>query len=268
MPSQEDEMTDEVTQDQVTDTTAQAESPAIADQNAEPAPADKDQPKVDHDKIQRRIDKLTREKYQSRGEVEALRKEIESLRSQQTQRQETKATGAPRLEDFSNLDDYVAAKAEHVADQKLAKAFEERDSKQRESSQQNTEAQRAAAWEKSMIAAAKEIPDIAEVIESADAPLTRAMAEAIMESEMGPRVAYYLAQNPEEAERLAGLNPVSVARAIGRIEAKLESEAATKKSSAPKPAEPVSSRGAATKDPGKMSDSEYAKWRKAGRRAA
>ena len=260
-------MTDEVAQ--VAEIPAsQEESTAIADQNAEPAPAEAKEPAVD--KVQKRIDKLTREKYQLRGELEALRRDREESRKPAPVPQErTTQAGEPRLEQFDNLEDYVSAKAEWVADSKLNKAFSEREQKQTQQSEEKRQRSLAEGWQKRLDAARSTLEDLDDVIESADVPLTQAMAESIMESDQGPAVAYYLARNPAEAEKLAGMTPSAVARAIGRIEAKLESEASNKqKSSAPKPADPVGSRAAASKDPGRMSDEEYAKWRKAGRRAA
>ena len=259
--------------DQVAEVPAsQEESPVIADQTADTAPADEqDKPKVDHDKIQRRIDKLTRDRYQAKAEAEMTRREAEALRRQLEelrQPRQTQQQGEPKIEDFQNLDEYVAAKAEYVADRKLAAAFEQREAKQRETETAKSQQAQAEQWSKRMASAAEKTPDLYEVIESASAPLTRAMADAIMDSDLGPQVAYYLAQNPEEAERLSGLSASSVARAIGRIEAKLESESLKTKSAAPKPVDPVGSRAAAAKDPGRMSDEEYAKWRKSGRRAA
>lgn len=251
--------------DQVAEVPAsQEESPAIADQTAEPAPADEqDKPKVDHDKIQRRIDKLTREKYQAKAEAEAVRREVEALRRQVEEtrpRQIQQAQGEPKIEDFQNLDEYVAAKAEYVADRKLAAAFEQREAKQRETDTAKSQQAQADQWSKRMASAAEKTPDLYEVIESASAPLTRAMADAIMDSDIGPQVAYYLAQNPEEAERLAGLSPSSVARAIGRIEAKLESDAVKPKSAAPKPVDPVGSRSSASGMPDPMNTKAYIDW--------
>jgi hypothetical protein len=55
---------------------------------------------------------------------------------------------------------------------------------------------------------------------------TDAMREAIISSEDGPAVAYHLASNPDEARRIAALDPVSQIRALGRLEAKLSTPAA------------------------------------------
>ena len=56
------------------------------------------------------------------------------------------------------------------------------------------------------------------------------MADAIRTSEVGAAVAYHLASNPEEARRIAGLNPLAAIREIGRLEARFDT-----KSSGPPP---------------------------------
>lgn len=253
-------MTEEVAQ--VTETPAtQVEETVVAENQTDSATVETKEPAVD--KVQKRIDKLTREKYQLRGELEALRREREQFRQPAPVQQErTTQTGEPRLENFDNLEDYVAAKAEWVADQKLTKAFTEREQKQARQSEEQRQRSLAEGWQKRLDAARSTLEDLDDVIESADVPLTPAMAETIMESDLGPQVAYYLARNPAEAEKLAGMTPSAVARAIGRIEAKLESEALTKqKSTAPKPVDPVGARGTSGKDPDKMSAEEWVRWR-------
>lgn len=237
-------MTDEVIDTQVAEPSANSvENPAIADQNAEPAPAAaEEKPKVDA--VQRRIDKLTREKYQSRAEADMLRRELETLRSrQEPQRQEAQAKGEPKLEQFSNFEDYIAAR-----DSFLERKFEEkltaRERQDQEAKRQNETVKASESWNKKLTDIRKEVPDYDDVIEAADVPVSQAMAQAITESDLGPRVALYLANHPDEAEAMLNLSPSATLRAIGRIEAKIEAEGSKKQiSSAPKPIKPVSGNG-------------------------
>lgn len=48
------------------------------------------------------------------------------------------------------------------------------------------------------------------------------VGDTIMESEVGAELADYLAEHPDEAERIARLAPVSALRALGKLEASLE----------------------------------------------
>jgi hypothetical protein len=73
--------------------------------------------------------------------------------------------------------------------------------------------------------------------------ITDVMAETIRESDTGPELAYYLGQNPKEAERISRLSPFLQAKEIGKIEVKLAENPPVKKtSSAPAPISPVSAR--------------------------
>jgi hypothetical protein len=94
----------------------------------------------------------------------------------------------------------------------------------------------------------KEKPDYDEVI--ADAGSVRIppiVVEAILTSDLGPDLRYYLAQNPEKAQKLNYLPPVSAARELGKIEAQIIAEKnakpTVKVSGAPAPIKPVVSNG-------------------------
>lgn len=52
-----------------------------------------------------------------------------------------------------------------------------------------------------------------------DVPITQAMEQALLESEQGAEMAYYLGQNPDEAARISKLSPVQSIREMARIEA-------------------------------------------------
>ena len=190
-------------------------------------------------KIQKRLDRAQRSFERKMNEaLEAERQRY----AQQSAPRETSPT-APKLEQFDNLDDYVAAKAEWVADQKLTKAFAEREQQEKQRAEQGRRGEVEKTWHAKVNQFRTEAPDFDEVIGSADVQLNETMASALMESDMGPKVAYYLARHPDEAEDMQYMTPQQVYRTIGKIEAKLENEALVKKqSSAPKPASPVGAR--------------------------
>jgi hypothetical protein len=59
-----------------------------------------------------------------------------------------------------------------------------------------------------------------------DESFTEPMVVFIFESERGPDITYYLAKNREELERIAKLPPLRQAAELGRIESRLDAEAA------------------------------------------
>lgn len=68
-------------------------------------------------------------------------------------------------------------------------------------------------------------PDYDELTRDPTLPITKAVAELIIETDNPPAVAYYLAQHRDEVEALAQMTPAQAGRAIGRIEAKLSEPA-------------------------------------------
>ena len=163
--------------------------------------------------------------------------------------------GMPTIDKFENFDDYVTAKAEYIA----SKTLSEHEKRQAQQRAQAAQQQTVEAWNKRVAAA--DIPDFHDIVAASDVPMTSVMQQAIMESENGPKLAYHLAVNPAEAERIAAMTPIGAVRALMLIEEGFKKTVAVSK--ATPPIKPVGSSAGARKDPGSMSDAEYLKWRKA-----
>ena len=97
------------------------------------------------------------------------------------------------------------------------------------------------------------------------------MAEAIQSSDIGPELAYYLGSNPKDADRISRLTPLSQAKEIGKIEAKLATDPPMKKTtSAPAPISPVNARSSGspamdTTDPRSIKTMSASQWIEADR---
>jgi hypothetical protein len=108
-----------------------------------------------------------------------------------------------------------------------------------------------AEWNKRQSEVKKELPDYDDMIASSEVVVSDQVRDAIFESDLGPRILYHLAENPEVAEKLSKLTSIGALREIGKIEARLEKapqeevKAATK-SNAPKPISPIRATSAAT----------------------
>lgn len=71
---------------------------------------------------------------------------------------------------------------------------------------------------------AKAIPDFSEVVgKTTDKthPVSDVVMGLILESEKGPLLQYHFAKNPADLRRINGLSPLSAAREVGKIEARL-----------------------------------------------
>lgn len=236
-----------------------------AEQEADSTPAEKQQ-EDEHkpEKWQRRIDRLTAQKYQERARADMLEQRLNQIEQRLQQPQKPASDDAPDMSKFDDLQGGIDARAEWVAQREAAKAVEELGKRWSQAQQEQAAKQVQQAFASRVKAFAEQVPDFEEVIDAGDFVPTQAMQHAIFESDLGPRIAYYLAQHSDEAQRIVGMSPTAAIRAIGRIEAKLESNPIAKPvSKAPKPTEPVEGKGAASKDPDKMPADEWREWREA-----
>lgn len=90
------------------------------------------------------------------------------------------------------------------------------------------------------------------------------LAGMILESEVSVDLAYHLGKNPAVARSISHMPPLQAARELGKIEARLTAPQARTQSAAPTPISPVKGSGTASKDPTKMSATEFKAWREAG----
>jgi hypothetical protein len=205
-------------------------------------------------KLQDRIDEITRQRHEAQREAAYWRGIAEAAQPKAAQAD----TEEPKPEAFEDYGAYVKALAKFEAKALVKAEFEQQ-------KQQQTQAAQATTWQQRAEAAKAELPDFEQVMAASTAPMSQAMAEAIKDSDIGPKVAYHLAQNPDIATRLSRLEPLAAAREIGRLEASLsvKQEPTPKRvTSAPTPPTPIGSSRSTTGDPGSMSQADYMEWRK------
>lgn len=217
-------------------TLAKAEQDAKAKAGTDPA-------------VQKRIDELTR-----------LRKEAEEFaedeyngrlraegRVQELERQVVAMQPPPKVEElkepdpkaFTDIGDFIKAEREYqgkLTERAIAKARDEERARavvERQNELLKTRIEQAK----------KDIPDFVAVIEAADrvkVAVPQHVQELIIESEVGPQLAYYLAKNPDEQKRIFAMTPAKALAALGRIEAtydKSEGKAEEKPEAKPPPIE-------------------------------
>ena len=216
--------------------------------------------------VHNRIGELTKEKHDAKREAEAAQREAEYWRQQALKAAEQKPeptqadapTGEPTREQFDYDDaQYMKAWYKWQRDQERA---EETRTKQAEEAQK-----RHKTFQEREQAFAAAHPDYEQVAKAEHVPITKEMAEAIIESDDAPAIAYYLGQNLEEASAIAAMSPIAAARAIGRIEAKLSAKPAVQTTTtpaktvtrAPEPVTTLSGSPAVTTSYDDMSMAEY-----------
>lgn len=177
---------------------------------------------------------------------------------------------APKLEDFNTVDDYDAAATTFKIDQQVNAQVRKALERQPEII---VEQERQSFNDNIYKTGATKYNDFAEVVGNPQNPFTVEMVDAVRlgDNENVPPedVFYYLAKNQAEAVRISRMPPVQVAREIVKIENQLAANKPAVKpiktiSDAPDPIRPTGSGIIITKDPNKMSQAEYEKWRSEG----
>lgn len=193
----------------------------------------------------------------------------------QSESTESKSVNVPKLPPDPKDPEPDASKfADYVEWQKAWNRWDRRQDQRQETAARAAAEQQHAAKAKSdsfqarVTEAKSEFADFDTVAFNKDLPVSPVMADAITDSEIGPKILYHLGKNPAEAARIAKLSAVAQVREIGKLEAKLDADAAgaaegddaeepqTKKpavSKAPVPHKPLGS-GAAV-NPAKLLDS-------------
>jgi DNA polymerase III gamma/tau subunit len=181
-----------------------------------------------------------------RGIAEGKQQAGQQMPAQQKIEQE-----GPRLEQFDTWEEYQDARTEFLWEKK-----------QREASQANA----ASTYNARLKAAEEKNPGLTEKIKSTQYPSNPTIVNAIMESEQGPYIAEYLADNQHESYRLAQMPVHKALLEIGKIEGKLAANQISppqkKFSQAPAPIKPTGSGGNTTHKPlDQMSAEEFIAYR-------
>jgi len=208
--------------------------------------------------VTKRIDELVKLREEARRDAEYWRKvaleKLEAEKGKGGKRDTQVDPGRPSPDGFKTYDEYVEA----LTDWKL----EEKTRADAEARRADEEGRRLA----ERIARAEEkYPDFRSVALNPDVPITPAMYSALVDSDAGADIAYWLGKNPHEAGRIAALSPVAAVKEIGRLESRFSGQNAPRRvSQAPAPVRTISgSGGEAEKAPAEMSMEEYRAWRRA-----
>lgn len=114
-------------------------------------------------------------------------------------------------------------------------------------------------WESQLEDAADKYDDFDEALVSIPREsMSDTMTFAIMESDKGGEVAYFLGTNHAEAERIANMTPTQQVREIDKLANKFKSTT----SNAPEPITPTKGGDSPVKDPAKMTPEEYRDYRR------
>jgi len=270
----ENELSQEVIGEQppiLPETTAPAEEiPA-----EEEAASVDEEPEVTAEALEKDIEDLQAKKEKAKADAEKWAKEkrtqrnaffAEKKKTDRTEAEETTAA-APKEEDFDTYEEYEAAKHDYDIDQAV-----ERKAVKTQASQ---DAEKFGEFVDSLIFDGRDrYSDFNDVGQGMANPITAQTLKILQDFEHPADIVYYLGKNLQESVAVSRMNPTAAARKLAQIEtivaAELEKNPPENKpaktvTTAPAPIKPSGSGGAPiTKDPSKMTQSEYEEWRSKG----
>ena len=176
---------------------------------------------------------------------------------------------APKQDDFETFEEYQDAHIQH----EVAKGIQEYQGQQAKVAQQGS---LEGFIDETTTAGRDKFTDFDEVALGNHVPITAPMLHIMQDCDNPESVAYYLGKNLKETTAISRMSPIQAARAIAHIETKVNaagqtnpagkvtSAPAQKVSNAPAPVKPTGSTNIITKDPEKMTQSEYEAWRAKG----
>lgn len=172
------------------------------------------------------------------AENQALKERLDRLEAKvdpQAKAQATHDNGAPSQDQFETHAEWVEALTDWKLDLRL---------KEREAREQTAKVVQS--WEQKKAAAREELPDLDEVLADMEPPAPVVVA-VMAESDHAAKIAYHLAQHPDELRKINQMSPPAAALAVARIEASLTAPKPTPKrtTQAPPPISPVVSSGVA-----------------------
>ena len=261
LPTADETAAASATQDQTDANRAidEADSPEGEKPEAKP---EKTEAERERARMQRGIDRKTRQAAEAKAEAAQLRDELERLRSSSigdTNRQpkdDSETLSLSRAE----LDALVKQEASKLAPTIKQQADE-------------IEHRRGIVTSLSKAWGAEKFDALAADLDEAVGGLAdrsgkpKPVADAIFESDKPQALIEYLAdpENADEADSLGRMSPIQAGRAIAKLEAKLAAASEQEKPQPSKsavPPEAVRGQGGATKDPARMTDAEFAQWRR------
>jgi hypothetical protein len=225
--------------------------PLDQDEQSEPKEAEKEANQEGErkpPKLEKRFSEITKQREEARQEAQRerqarveLEQRLAALEQQRQPQQQSYVDQEPQPSQFADAFEYAKALAEFSTEKALA----ERDRQVAQAREQEAQQKIIQSWAQKVQDAKAELPDFDDLVAASDVVVNNAVRDAILESDVGPRILYHLAENNDLAKKIASLNPNAALREIGKLEAKFEVKTETKqtapvvRSKAPAPIQPI-----------------------------
>ena len=226
--------------------------PVAEDDQSEPKEAEKEAnqegERKQNPKLEKRFSEITKQREEARKEAQTerqarveLEQRLAALEQQRQPQQQSYVDQEPQPSQFNDAFEYAKALAEFSTEKALA----ERDRQVAQQREQEAQQKIIQSWAQKVQEAKAELPDFDDLVASSDVVVNNAVRDAILESDVGPKILYHLAENNDLAKKIASLSPNAALREIGKLEARFEVNPETKqttpvvRSKAPAPIQPI-----------------------------
>ena len=263
----EDSPTEAVETEPVAET---EQSEPVVENEEKVAEEPKPKVKMRFDEVTKQRDLAKQEAEQARQRTQELEQELKAIKSQAAPKQEQSRDEKPRPDQFVDAFEYAEALADWSAENAVMRA-------RQEDVEKRIQAERAIVietWNKRLEDTKSELPDFDDMVASSDVVVSDQVRDAILESDVGPRILYHLAENQDLAEKISKSSLITALREIGKLEAKFEKtepkevKTVAQKSKAPAPISPIkagTSEQVIVTDTDKMTFQQYKAMRQAKR---
>ena len=235
-----------------TEAVEETPEPVAEDEQSEPKEAEKEAnqegERKQNPKLEKRFSEITKQREEARQEAQRerqarveLEQRLAALEQQRQPQQQSYVDQEPQPSQFADAFEYAKALAEFSTEKALA----ERDRQVAQAREQEAQQKIIQSWAQKVQEAKAELPDFDDLVASSDVVVNNAVRDAILESDVGPRILYHLAENNDLAKKIASLSPNAALREIGKLEARFEVNPETKqtapvvRSKAPAPIQPI-----------------------------
>ena len=231
------------------DVAVEAEPSEVTDQSEqdEQIEAKPTEEKRQNPKLEKRFSELTKQREQAKAEAQAERQQREALetRLRALEQQATPPQQAKNIDEepqpgqFQDAFEYAKALAQYSTEKALAARDQQEANKIANEERQKV----IQSWSAKLEKVKAEMPDYDDVVSTANVVVSDDIRDSILESDVGPRILYHLADDLEYAQKLAQMPTRKAMIEIGKLEklyekseAKIETVA---KSKAPAPIRPL-----------------------------
>ena len=259
-----EEKTEDAPEDTGEEAKAETEDESEGSDGDEPAGEEKPEEKPKRN----RPGKAQRQLTKAQAEIDALKEMVYALVGEKggsgpapSDQQRSETSPRPKQEDFTDYSEFIRADAEWVADKRAREIIEQERQQFRKSQAQRSQQAAMDAHMDRVEKAREKYEDFDDVAFAEDVPITNEMRNAILGSEHGADIQYYLGSHPDEAARITRMDAYAQVREIGKLEGKLTAKPPKKSTTAPPPPKTLRGGGKPEKDPAKMTQVEYEAWR-------